>query len=280
MIRLEQRMLKVDGATLEVFLGGGPGPLLCDTHPFAPATDHLAEDDPLAAVRLVRVNGRGSGHSSPGRTAQEHTIDQFLVDLEAVRQQLGGEPWIYMGYSAGGYTGLRYALHYPQALRGLIIGFCTANVRYFLADPRSIFSPANPANQQLLASAPRPRVADTARDGFGWAPVRDDVWVLYEQDHPVWVWPNTPPEQARSYVLDMVVHPVDDRLDAVAAPTLIFAGRHDPVGPWHYVEPLRGIPGSEFVLLECGHVDMREGHGLAEYHAAIRRFLMERMREG
>ncbi len=33
MIMLKQRMLEVDGARLEVFLGGDHGPLVVDTHP-------------------------------------------------------------------------------------------------------------------------------------------------------------------------------------------------------------------------------------------------------
>ena len=33
---LEQRLIDVDGARLEVFLGGSDGPLVCQSHPFVP----------------------------------------------------------------------------------------------------------------------------------------------------------------------------------------------------------------------------------------------------
>src|SRR3712207_4450367 len=62
MAMLERRMIEVDAAMLEVFLGGDQGPLVCDAHPFGGYTGRLAEEDhALEAVRVVQVKiGRAS----------------------------------------------------------------------------------------------------------------------------------------------------------------------------------------------------------------------------
>src|SRR3954452_9065230 len=98
MIKLEQRMLEVDGATLEVFVGG-EGPLLCASHPHATFTEEPLWQTAGIPARIVHMNARGFGRAAPVRDVQDYSVDQFLMDLEAVRRQLGGESWIYMGYS-------------------------------------------------------------------------------------------------------------------------------------------------------------------------------------
>lgn len=106
------------------------------------------------------------------------------------------------------------------------------------------------------------------------------MWIWYEHDRPVAVWPFDLPEHQRAYVTEMLTHPVDERLGTIGVPTLIFAGRYDPLAPLHYVEALRGIPGSEFVLLECGHADMDEGYDFEKYQTALQRFLADRLCAG
>ncbi len=271
-------MIEVDGATLEVFVGDDHGPLVCEAHPFGGYTGHLTDaDGPLNAVQLIQVNGRGAGHSSPGRDVQDYTFNQFIVDLEGVRRQLGGEPWIYMGTSAAVYAGLHYASRYPHALRGLITGFLGPNLRRIVDDPRSIRSVAHPAHHQLPATLLRPASPDGSSDFSGWAQAGDSMWIWYDHDHPVAVWQSDLSEQKRAYLSEMLTHPVDDRLARIAAPTLIFAGRYDPLAPLPYVEALRAIPASEFVVLACGHADMDEGYDFEAYQAALQRFLTTRV---
>lgn len=269
---LKQHMLEVDGATLQVFVGGEEGPLVCTSHPFGTYSEQRAGEAPPAPLRLVQVNPRGSGQSSAGRTAQDYSLDRFIDDLDAVRQQLGSESWVFMGYSGGGYAGLHYALRYPDALRGMVIGFNSAGPS-FLNDPRSVLSPAHPAYRETLANSTRPAAADAFT---GWACL-DDLWLWYQHDQPTWVNGGEPDDRVRSFVPDMLAHPFDDRLADIRVPTLIFAGRDDPALPWQHVEALHGIPDSEFMLLECGHVDMSEGRGLEEYQVVLHHFLTDRL---
>ncbi|MBA3947960.1 MAG: alpha/beta hydrolase [Herpetosiphonaceae bacterium] len=274
---LECRLIEVDGATLEVFVGGDQGPLICEAHPYGGYTGHLADWDRRPAVaRLVQVNGRGAGGSSRARDAQDYSFDRFIDDLEVVRRTLGRDPWIFMSDSAGVYASVHYALRYPHALRGLITGFLGPKFRRIVDDPRSVVSAVHPSREQLLATVPRPKPVDGASDFSGWVPVDDSTWIWYERDHPVCVYPFALPEHQRAYLSEMLTRPVDEHLDRIIVPALIFAGRYDPLAPLPYLEELRSIPGSEFVVLECGHADMDEGYDFETYQATLQRFLMER----
>jgi pimeloyl-ACP methyl ester carboxylesterase len=276
---IKQHMMEVDGATLQVFVIGDSGPLICTTHPWGTYTGQLSEHDPPFPTRLVQVNPRGSGQSSPGRSAEDYTFKQLVDDLEAVRRQLSSEPWIFMGYSGGGYAGLHYALQYPEYLRGMIIGWCTADREWLLDDPRSVLSPAHPTYQEMFVN--KPQLPETAqREPFtGWAAV-GKLWIWYGHDQPVLVFQDEPDERVRSYMSDLLVHNLGNHLGDITVPTLTFSGRNDPMIPWQHVGDLQRIPDSEFVLLECGHVDMSNGNGLEDYQAAVYRFFTDRLQVG
>jgi pimeloyl-ACP methyl ester carboxylesterase len=274
---LERQMIDVDGATLEIFVGGDRGPVICEAHPYGGYTGQLADwDRRPAEARLVQVNGRGAGRSSRGRDARDYSFGRFVDDLEAVRRELGGDAWIFMSDSAGLYASVHYALRYPYALRGLITGFLGPNFRRIVDDPRSVVSAAHPSHKQLLASVPRPRPAAGASEFSGWMQVGDSTWIWYERDHPVCVRPFAMAEHQRAYLSEMLTCPVDEQLDTIMVPALIFAGRYDPLAPLPYVEVMRSIPGSEFVVLECGHADMDEGYDFETYQATLQGFLTAR----
>ena len=80
-------MVDVDGATLEVLVGGGGRSVICVApHPVG---GQLRGGGPLSDIaRVVKVNPRGLGSSSPVREARELTLDQLAVDMEAVRERL------------------------------------------------------------------------------------------------------------------------------------------------------------------------------------------------
>ena len=273
---LERRMIAVDGATLEIFVSGDDGPVICEAHPYGGYTGQLSDwDRRPATARLVQVNGRGAGNSSRGRDPQDYSFGRFVDDLEVVRRELGGASWIFMSDSAGLYAAIHYAVRHPHALRGLITGFLGPNFRHIMNDHRSVVSALHPARKQLLATVPRPEPVDGASDFSGWAQAGDSTWIWYERDRPVCVYPFAMLEHQRAYLSEMLTRPVDKQLDGISVPALIFAGRYDPLAPLPYVEVLQSIPGSEFVVLECGHADMDEGYDFDTYQATLQRFLTE-----
>ena len=123
MVLLTQRMVEVDGATLEVFVRDAEGPAVCQSHPFValPPTGGLLEAA-SDRFRFVHVNARGTGNSSAGQSPREYTLAQHVADLEAVQQQLGIQHWAFHGETGSGCTSPLYAPRAPGALSGLVVG--------------------------------------------------------------------------------------------------------------------------------------------------------------
>jgi pimeloyl-ACP methyl ester carboxylesterase len=98
--------------------------------------------------------------------------------------------------------------------------------------------------------------------------------VLLQADRPLMVF-GIEEAPARATVEQLALFDVQDRLGAIQVPTLIVAGRHDPlVSVTHHERLQAGIPHAELVVLEkSGHGVEHESADGEQYAAAIRRFL-------
>ena len=95
-----------------VFLHGGPG---SGCQP-----DHRRYFDP-GHYRLVLVDQRGSGRSTPAGCTEHNDTRQLVQDLETIRLGLGIERWLLFGGSWGATLGLVYAQTYPERVLGLVL---------------------------------------------------------------------------------------------------------------------------------------------------------------
>ncbi len=95
-----------------VFLHGGPG---SSCNP-----GHRRFFDP-AAYRIVLVDQRGCGRSTPGGETQENTTAHLIMDLERLRQHVGVERWLVFGGSWGSTLALAYAQAHPGRVSGLVL---------------------------------------------------------------------------------------------------------------------------------------------------------------
>lgn len=102
-----------------VFLQGGPGHEV--PRPFHSSTSPAWLDEALAHYRLVLLDQRGTGRSTPvGDLDLEHgaaavaeylthlRADAIVRDCEALREHLGATTWSVLGQSFGGFTTLAY----------------------------------------------------------------------------------------------------------------------------------------------------------------------------
>ncbi|KJL19683.1 Proline iminopeptidase [Microbacterium oxydans] len=102
-----------------VFLQGGPGHEA--PRPFHSSTSPAWLDQALAHYRLVLLDQRGTGRSTPvgdadlerGAAAVAEYLthlraDAIVRDCEAVREHLGATTWSVLGQSFGGFTTLAY----------------------------------------------------------------------------------------------------------------------------------------------------------------------------
>ena len=95
-----------------LFLHGGPGVGILP--------DYRRFFDP-DFYRVILVDQRGAGRSTPHADIRENTTSDIVADLETIRQQLGIEQWLVMGGSWGSLLGVAYAIAHPDSITGLII---------------------------------------------------------------------------------------------------------------------------------------------------------------
>lgn len=102
-------------------LGHGPV-LVC--HPGGPGFSSTYFAD-LAALweqfTLVMLNPRGTLGSSRPADPAAYRIDDYVADVEELRQHLGLERMLLLGHSHGGIVAQAYAARYPARVRALVL---------------------------------------------------------------------------------------------------------------------------------------------------------------
>ncbi len=115
-----------------VFLQGGPGHEA--PRPFHSSTSPAWLDEALAHYRLVLLDQRGTGQSTPvgdhdlargAEAVAEHLThlraDSIVRDCEAIREHLGAVTWSVLGQSFGGFTTLAYLSTDASSLQDVFI---------------------------------------------------------------------------------------------------------------------------------------------------------------
>jgi proline-specific peptidase len=96
-----------------VLLHGGPGSTHNDFHP------HFSRAKDFARVIYYDQRGCALSDYEPGEGG--YSVKQAVNDLEKLRKALGIEGWTVLGHSYGGYLAQRYAMKYPESVKGLIL---------------------------------------------------------------------------------------------------------------------------------------------------------------
>jgi proline iminopeptidase len=95
-----------------LYLHGGPG---SGIHPLA-----RQFFDPKF-YRVVLLDQRGSGKSTPFAELKENTTWDLVEDIERLRKHLQIERWVVFGGSWGSTLSLAYAVTHPERVMGLIL---------------------------------------------------------------------------------------------------------------------------------------------------------------
>ena len=95
-----------------IFLHGGPGG---GTEP-----KHRRYFDP-AAYRIILVDQRGCGRSTPFANLEDNTTWHLVADVETLRLHLGIERWMVFGGSWGSTLALAYAETHPERVTELVL---------------------------------------------------------------------------------------------------------------------------------------------------------------
>jgi proline iminopeptidase len=133
-----------------VFLHGGPGGG-CLPH-------HRRYFDP-SFWRIVLIDQRGAGRSTPVAEIEGNTTQALVADLERVRAHLRIDRWLVFGGSWGSTLGLAYAEAHPERCLGLVLRGIflaqRAEIDWFMHGMRQIFPEAWRAFAGFLPEAER-----------------------------------------------------------------------------------------------------------------------------
>jgi proline iminopeptidase len=104
-------------ALTALFLHGGPGA--------GCSPNHARFMDP-SKYRIILLDQRGSGQSTPLGEVQKNTLLYLVQDCETIRKELEIDRWdLVLGGSWGSTLALAYAQEYPQSVRSLVLrGVC------------------------------------------------------------------------------------------------------------------------------------------------------------
>ena len=95
-----------------LFLHGGPGAGLSKAH--------RQFFDP-AYYRIVLIDQRGAGQSTPLGETRDNTTAHLVADIERLRELMGIERWLVFGGSWGSTLALAYGQAHPQRCTGFVL---------------------------------------------------------------------------------------------------------------------------------------------------------------
>jgi proline iminopeptidase len=206
-------------------------------------------------------------------------VKTYLADLEALRDHLKVERWIVVGHSAGGTLGLFYAAQHPQSVGALVL-ISSGHVVYEPdnAVTDNVFMRLCPAEQQQVealskstAGTPQERMAARMKlmlPGYFFDRVKAAEMAAAMRSESVH------PDTMMPLMRDML-HPGTDlrpALESFARPTLVIAGRQDPLDPKVQYEIHLALKDSTLELIpRCGHFPWIEQP--ARFYAAVDRLL-------
>lgn len=269
-----------------VFLHGGPGSG-CN------ATQRRFFDS--QHYRIVLLDQRGCGRSTPQGEVQANTTDELVDDIETLRNHLGIAKWHVFGGSWGSTLGLAYAVKHANqvislVLRGIFLSRAT-ELAWFLGRVQQFYPevwhslisylPENERHDVLSAYAKRIFSADAQINvpaATHWNAYESSMMRLKPLEASTSEATNTPEDLQKEQSIEVArarvqIHYVQhqcfvdgDALLKLAAtlhriPTVIVQGRYDMVCPpqtaW---ELARAMPHAEFIMVaDAGHSAMEPG---------------------
>lgn len=192
-------------------------------------------------LRVIALDNRGSGRSDMPET--DYSMGLFADDAAALLRALNYESAHVFGVSMGGMIAQELALHHPSMVRSLILG-ATSPCLVAMPPTREAFE----ATVKAQDMEPRQAFETTIWSGYSeeyLAANKEDIWRRAQAETAY----ASPPEFWRRQYDAVVKHDTRDRLDAIAAPTLVIGGEDDPLVPVENSRFLADhIPQAELML--------------------------------
>lgn len=151
-----------------VLINGGPGGTHHYFHPWFGRAARFAH--------VIYYDQRGCGLSDYEPGPEGYSVEQAVEDLEALRQALGLQKMVLLGFSYGGFLAQYYTTNYPEHVAGLVLVGATPNVSADLGRSRQgeFISPEERAKMQEVRSLLREMAPDS-----GWTPEELQALTVY-----------------------------------------------------------------------------------------------------
>jgi proline-specific peptidase len=261
----------------------GSGPVLV-VHPGGPgfSTTYLGDMAGLGDRHtLVILSPRGTGASDRPADPGAYRLDDYVSDLEELREQLGLEQMQLLGYSHGGVVAQAYASAHPERVRRLVLA---VTLPRFGAEQEAAtkagrekrsretwYADAIAASEEELDSATDDQVRDNAMRGMPFYFARfgpaEAAYVDTFRSDPI------NGDAQRAFGRELTDLDLRSPLAKITAPTLVITGQDDFIcGPVCAHEISAAIRGArEVIVLAAGHMVVFEQR--RAFHDEIAAFL-------
>ncbi|HET9921848.1 MAG TPA: proline iminopeptidase-family hydrolase [Ktedonobacteraceae bacterium] len=245
-----------------LLLHGGPGA----PHDYLENLSALASE----ARRVIFYDQLGCGQSDkPDESViRQWGVQRFVDELATMCRELGLDRVHILGQSWGGMLAIEYALTQPQGLVSLILSNTTSSIPLWVAEANRLRSELPPEVNATLLRHEEAGTTDSAeyqeammvfyeRHVVRVNPMPDYVQRAFDNMSAVYYIMNGPSE----FHVTGTIKDWDrtDRLSEIRVPTLIISGEYDEATPVINEVIHKGIPGSEWVMLEnCSHISSAE----------------------
>ncbi|WP_405431494.1 alpha/beta fold hydrolase [Micromonospora sp. NBC_00617] len=253
--------MKINGAELVVEAFGPTDAPAMIVHHGAPGLGSRNEPKrsfgPFAdRMRVIVFDARGSGESSDD---EPFTHEQWVADVDAIREHFGYEKIVMAGGSYGGFIALEYAIAHPDRVSALVLRDTAADTAFdYLAVERARNTDRGVIPEWAIDRIGTGRFESNEQLREYWKAILP----LYDHQH------DPAKDEARlaatrfhyrthnaAFGQNMPRYDLKPKLPSITCPTLVTVGRHDwrtPVEASQVIADL--VPNGELVVFEkSGH---------------------------
>lgn len=271
----------INGNRLAVEVFGDEGAPVLIAHHGAPGLGSRAEPKatfgPFAdTFRVVVFDARGSGESEAN---PPFTHEQWVADVDALREWVGAERIVLAGGSYGGFIAMEYAIAHPDRVRALVLRDTSPdhdNER--AARENALNSSRIKVDVDKLDRINEGRVRDNDDLRDCWReilPLYDHVYDPAKVEEKVAATPYRYETHNFAFSVNIPNYDIKPLLPRISCPTLVTVGRDDWITPVECSEKIAAlIPDARLVIFEqSGHSPQIEEAD--RWRQVVRAFLAE-----